>query len=86
MNWVVALLGAAVIGSGVAVVHAEYMGRAYLAALTVEQHERDELEADWGRLQLEEGALAAHGRVETLARERLDMRPPEGADMVMVWR
>ncbi|MGO9443688.1 MAG: cell division protein FtsL [Thiobacillaceae bacterium] len=37
--------------------------------------EARELELEWGRLQLEEGSLASHSRVDQLARRDLGMVP-----------
>jgi cell division protein FtsL len=42
-----------------------------------EQRDRiRQLETEWGRLQLEQAALASRSRVERLARERFDMHVP----------
>ncbi len=45
---------------------------------------RDELEVEWGRLQLELGAQSTLARVENKAREELGMRMPAMGDAVMV--
>ena len=42
------------------------------------------LEENWSRLLLEHSIWAAHHRVERLAREKLDMRVPEFADIQLV--
>jgi cell division protein FtsL len=47
------------------------------------EKERDELNVEWGRLQLEQGAWSAHGRVEQIAREKLSMRIPSSANTVI---
>jgi len=41
--------------------------------LQVLQNKFDDLQIEWGRLQLEQSAWATHGRVEKLAREKLEM-------------
>ncbi|MDY6943068.1 MAG: cell division protein FtsL [Pseudomonadota bacterium] len=46
--------------------------------------ERDELEVEWGRLQLELSAWATAARVETLARDRLGMIHPAPGNTVIV--
>jgi cell division protein FtsL len=38
--------------------------------------ERDELDVEWGRLQLEQSTWATPERIEKLAKERLRMAPP----------
>jgi len=45
---------------------------------------RDELEVEWGRLQLELGSQSTLARVETKARRELDMSMPAIGDAVMV--
>ena len=45
---------------------------------------RDELNAEWGRLQLEQSTWATHGRIERSASEKLDMViPPPGAVVIV---
>ncbi|MFM1891590.1 MAG: Cell division protein FtsL, partial [Pseudomonadota bacterium] len=41
---------------------------------------------EWGQLQLELGAWGTHGRVEKLARNRLSMRQPRPAEVVVIRR
>jgi len=72
--------------SAIAVVQTEHLERKYVLAHEKAVQHRDELETEWARLQLEEAALAAHGRVDALARERLHMGPPRRDAMVMVVR
>ena len=45
---------------------------------------RDELVIEYGQLQLERGAWAAHGRVEKIARERLAMRLPRHSEVILL--
>jgi cell division protein FtsL len=39
--------------------------------------ERDRLEVDWGRLQIEQSTWSSHARVEQLARKEMGMRDPQ---------
>ena len=48
------------------------------------QEERDELEGEWSRLQLELAAWATAPRIERLARERLGMVTPAPKDIGIV--
>ena len=66
----------AVIGSGVAVVHAKYQSRQLFVQLQDLRRDRDKLDMEWGRLQLELGTVGNPALVEKLARSRLDMRMP----------
>ena len=45
---------------------------------------RDELEIDFGRLQLEQATWAESNRIDQVARNRLGMKFPEGDEIVVV--
>jgi cell division protein FtsL len=48
------------------------------------QKVRDELNTQWGRLQLEQSTWATHGRIEKIANNKLDMViPPPGAVVIV---
>ncbi|MFO7859001.1 MAG: cell division protein FtsL [Ectothiorhodospiraceae bacterium] len=81
-----ALLAAGVAASGFLVVYSQQQSRSLFAELQGLQQERDELEAEWGRLRLEQGAWATHGRIERLARQELGMVMPDPEDVVVVRR
>jgi len=80
----VVLLGLAVLVSAMSVIYAKHENRKYFVELQSLQNQRDEMEIDWGRLQLEQGAWATHGRIEQLARKRLDMIIPPSQSVVIV--
>jgi cell division protein FtsL len=46
--------------------------------------ERDELDIEWGQLQLEQSTWATHGRVERVARDDLRMVIPQASDLRIV--
>jgi len=71
------------LGTAVAVVFARHESRKLFVELQQLEKERDELNVEWGRLQLEQGAWSSHGRVEQIAREKLSMRIPSPADTVI---
>lgn len=48
------------------------------------QQEKDALQADWSRMQIENSTLLMHGRIEKLARTQLDMVYPSKEIMVIV--
>ncbi|MDT8403529.1 cell division protein FtsL [Sulfuriflexus sp.] len=73
------LLGVAVMVSALAVVYSRHESRKLFVELQALQEERDEMNVDWGRLQLEQSTWTTHGRVADTARERLDMVVPETA-------
>ena len=82
--WAILLLIAAVIASGIGVVHAKYLTRMEFTALQGLVEERHALEVQWERLRLEEAALTTHARVEDRARRLLDMHLPQAGEVRMI--
>jgi len=78
------LLGLVVFGSALGVVYAQHQARTLFVTWEGLQQERDALNVEWGRLQLEQSTWATHGRIETLAREKLGMRTPSPTAVVIV--
>lgn len=78
------VLGAAVLGSGVAVVQAKYESRVLFVELQAVREERAHADMEWGRLQLELATRGALGRVMRIADERLQMRVPRPEQIVVV--
>lgn len=59
--------------TGVGIVYTKHSTRKSFIELQNMQNSFDELQVEWGRLQLEQSAWATHGRIEKLAREKLNM-------------
>ena len=59
-----------------AVVNAQHRARTLFVELETLKKEARELEVEWGKLQLEQGTLASHARVEALAKSRLGLVSP----------
>lgn len=70
--------------SAIAVAYSAHWNRQLLNALYSELSERDKMQAEWGRLILEQSTWTAHNRIETLASETLKMRIPEAAEVRLV--
>lgn len=69
----------AVMASAIAVVWARHQGRVAFVELTQLQNQRDALNVEFGRLELEQATWAAPGRIEQIARSQLGMiTPPPG--------
>ena len=79
-----AVLLLANIGSAIGVVYARHEHRQLFVALDRQTHERDELNIDFGRLQLEQATWAESNRVDQIARTKLGMKFPEGAEIEVV--
>ncbi|MFA6985429.1 MAG: cell division protein FtsL [Arenimonas sp.] len=83
-NFILVLMMAAVLGSGVAVVYARQEHRQAYVQLTKLLRERDEINIEFSRLQLEQATWAETNRIEQVATERLGMVFPQAAELVVV--
>jgi len=59
------------------VVTAQHKARKLFADLEREQARTKALDVEWGQLELETRTWALPSRIDKLARERLEMRPPD---------
>jgi len=84
MRLLVAVLVVANVGSAIAVVFARHEHRPLFVALTKLEKSRDELNIEFGRLQLEQATWAESNRIDQVARLRLGMKFPETGDIVVV--
>ncbi|WP_428607966.1 cell division protein FtsL [Sedimenticola sp.] len=66
------------------VVYSKYASRKQFVTLQMLRAERDAIEVEWGRLQLEQSTWATHARVEKIARKRLKMHIPAADEVVVV--
>jgi cell division protein FtsL len=82
----VAVLSVSVVATGLLVVASKHEARRLFAELEELKRETDRLEIDWWRLQIEQSTFATHPRVEALARDRLELRPPSDAQIVIIAR
>lgn len=80
----VGTLAVAVIATAIACVYARHESRKQFTALQVLIVERDTLEVEWGRLQIEQSTWSTHSRVERLARSNMKMRTPAPAEIMVV--
>lgn len=82
----IALLAVAVFVSALAKVYVVHLNRTAFTELQQLGEARDEMDIEWGRLQIEQAAWSTHARIEEVATERLGMRTPDPARVVMVRR
>lgn len=80
----IGLMLAAVIGSAIALVYARHQHRVLFFQLEKLNGERDELNIEWGQLQLEQSTWADAHRVEQVASKELGMRFPAPSDIVVI--
>jgi cell division protein FtsL len=81
---IVLLLLAAVVASAIGVVYARQQDRILFGELTRLTHEQDDLNTEFGRLELEQATWAEPNRIEQIARGQLGMVNPGAADTVVV--
>ena len=73
-----------VMGSAIAVIYSKHHSRKLFVELQHVRKQIDELNIEWGRLQLEQSAWSAHGRIESIARKRLGMKLPDANEIVYI--
>jgi len=78
------VLLACTIASAIGVVFMRHRHRQTFVELSKVERARDELNIEFGRLQLEQATLAEATRVDRVAREKLGMKFPEAADVVVI--
>jgi cell division protein FtsL len=70
-------LWCAVLGASGGAIYAKYRARELIVELERLNAARDDLDSEWGRLQLEQSAWSNYGYVERVASERLHMSVPD---------
>jgi cell division protein FtsL len=78
------LLWLAVLGSAVQVIYARHKARDMFVHLEKLNAERDSLDIEWGRLQLEQSYWSSHAFVERVANAKLQMNLPQTRDVRIV--
>lgn len=81
------VIGALVLANvvtAIGVVNARHEHRQLFVELSKLQRVRDELNVDFGRLQLEQATWAESNRIDQVARTRLGMKFPETGDIVVI--
>jgi cell division protein FtsL len=81
---VLPLLWLGVLASAAGAIYCKHVARARFVELEALTAQRDALQIEWGRLQLEQSAWSTHGFVERVAGTRLKMTipPPAGVQIV----
>jgi cell division protein FtsL len=72
------------VGSAIGVIYARHRHRVLFVELSRLEKARDELNVEFGRLQLEQATVAESNRIDQIARTRLGMKFPEATDVVVV--
>ncbi|MBD8899480.1 cell division protein FtsL [Rhodanobacter sp. DHG33] len=77
---------AATIASAISVVWARHEGRVLFVQLTALQNERDAINIDYGRLELEQATFAEPRRIDEEARQQLGMVDPSPQNIRLLRR
>jgi cell division protein FtsL len=83
-RFLVVALSLALLGSALGVIYGKHEARNRFYELQRLTRDRDELDIEWGQLQLEQSTWATNGRVETVARDDLHMIIPQATDLRIV--
>ena len=77
----VPVLWVAALGSAAGAIWCKHRSREMFVELESLNARRDNLEIEWGQLQLEQSAWSTYGFVERVASERLHMSIPDSRDI-----
>ena len=72
--------------SAIALVYTKHASRKLFVELEELTHERDELNIEWGQLQIEQSTWATHARIERVAMEDLALVRPVATDIIVIER
>ena len=78
------LLILVVLVSAVEIVVAQHQVRKLFIEITELEKTRDELNEEWGRLQLEQSTWATDVRIESIARTELSMMEPDTGSLILL--
>jgi cell division protein FtsL len=83
-NILLILLGAAVFFSAIEVVIARHETRKLFVEIQAQEKQRDNLNEEWGRLQLEQSTWATDARIESVSKIELHMIEPETRAVMLI--
>ena len=83
-TWILIPLIVAVIASALGVVYSTHYSRKLFVELTELKKTRDGLNVEWGQLQLEQSTWATQGRIEELARTKLNMKALDYKQVIII--
>ena len=84
--WLTIALTAVCVVSAMAIIYTKHESRTLFVELEELTTERDELNIEWGQLQIEQSTWATHGRIEQVAADDLSLMRPEAEDVFVIER
>jgi cell division protein FtsL len=70
--------------SAISVVYVKHYNRKLFVEVQQLEKQRDDMDVEWGKLQLEQNTWATHARIERIAREKLQMITPDSKDVIYI--
>ena len=81
---ILAVLMVLVMASAFGVIYAKHQSRKLFVELQTLHKARDDMDIEWGQLQLEQSTLATHSRIEGTASNKLGMVIPDSKQVVIL--
>jgi cell division protein FtsL len=72
--------------SALALVYTKHESRKLFVELESLTHERDDLNIEWGQLQIEQSTWATHARIEQVATDNLSLVRPVASEIYVIER
>ena len=72
--------------SAMALIYTKHESRKLFVELEALTMERDELNIEWGQLQIEQSTWATHARIERVATEELSLARPKPTEIYVIER
>ena len=72
--------------SAIAVIFTKHESRKLFVELEALTQQRDELNIEWGQLQIEQSTWATHARIEQVATDELSLLRPTSAEIFVIER
>ncbi|MGB5344806.1 MAG: cell division protein FtsL [Woeseia sp.] len=79
-----AVFAAVCVISALAIVYTKHESRRLFVELETLTTERDELNIEWGQLQIEQSTWATHGRIEQVATDELSLLRPKATEIYVI--
>lgn len=70
--------------TALAIVYTKHESRKVFVELEQLARERDELNIEWGQLQIEQSTWATHGRIEQVATDDLELIRPPASEIYVI--
>ena len=80
------IFASACVGSAIALVYTTHESRILFIELEQLTTDRDELDIEWGQLQIEQSTWATHARIERVALDELALKRPSPAEIYLIER